>query len=210
MVRHFSFFRCACVFGLALLACHASAAPLYKCKNASGQTVYSDIDCRTNIPVAAPRPAQPISKFAQTAPVDKLSQAVVENVLQLARESSDRFDHTTLCGLAAPDLTFNLVDHSTSPAIVKSGGQRAVCKLQRESARELQSNGLSVSSALSQMKIQVSEDGSQATAKYVLTARVSVNGTPAFGMRCDKDEVLALYSGKALFKRASSSCSPTP
>lgn len=205
-----SFTAFACVLGWVLLASPATAAPLYKCKNANGQKVYSDTDCRTNIPVFAPRPPPPTSKFAQPERIDKLSQAAVESVLQLARESSDRFDHATLCALAAPDLVFNAVDNSTSPATVKSGGRGAVCKLQRESAREFQSNGLSVSSTLSQMKIQVSEDGSQATAKYVLTARVFLNGTQAFRVRCDKDEELALYNGKALFKRAASSCTPTP
>lgn len=208
MGRRFSLTQCAVVFVTALLTSQASAGTLYKCKNATGQTVYSDTDCRTNIPVAVPRPTQPASKFALPANVEKLNHVVVENMLQLARDSSDRFDHATLCELAAPDLTFTLVDQSTSPPIIKSGGRGAVCKLQRESARELQANGLSVSSALSQIKIQVSDDGSQASAKYVLTARASINGTAAFGVRCEKDEVIALYSGKARFKRATSACSP--
>jgi hypothetical protein len=207
MGRRFSLTKCAGVFVTVLLASQASAGPLYKCKNASGQTVYSDTDCRTNIPVAAPRPTQAPSKFALPAHIDKLDQAVVENVLQLARESSDRFDHATMCELAAPDLAFSLVDQSTSPPIVKSGGRGAVCKLQRESSRELQSAGVSISSALSQIKIQVSDDGSEASAKYVLTARALIDGTPAFAVRCEKDEVIALYSGKARFKRANSACS---
>jgi len=135
---------------------------------------------------------------------------VVESLLQQAREHADKGDFQAACALAAPDLSYTIIDRSSSPETKESGGRGDICKLQKASAQAMRANGLTALSSLSRMKIQISADGAQATATYLLNGRIFMNGTPAFGVRCDRDDQLGLYDGKVLFKRASSTCTPVP
>ena len=188
---------------------------MYKCKNASGQIVYSDTDCRTDLPKVTIRPPEPkkeaVAPAAPAAPVarvDRLTAAVVESVIQRSRENSDRGDYASDCALAAPDLSFTLIDRSKAPETKSTGGRDELCKLQRESANAMRSAGLGSQSTVTQLQIQVNSDGSQATAKYLMNTRILANGSPVMGMRCENDDVFALYDGKVLFKRALSTCTP--
>lgn len=203
---------------VALAPSAAAAAPLYKCKNASGQIVYSDTDCRTDLPKVtirppepkkeAPAPAMPAAPAAPVARVDRLTTAVVESVLQRTRENSDRGDFASDCALAAPDLSFTMIDRSKSPEIKSSGGRDEICKLQRDSANAMRAAGLGSQSTITQLQIQINADGTQATAKYLMNTRILANGSSVMGMRCENDDTLALYDGKALFKRAWATCTP--
>lgn len=203
----------------------ASAQHMFKCTNDKGQTTYSDRACeqapRPAPPAPRPAPAAkagPAAGTAAAAPapagpakpesVAKLTPAIVEGVLHGALELADRRDYRAQCALAAPDLSFKLTDHSSSPAGVYTGGRAEICALQQESAQAMQAGGLRSSSRMNKADIRVNAEGTQATAKYESRAAISVEGQHAVTMLCTRDEVLGLYSGVVLYKRVTAVCRP--
>lgn len=214
----------------ALSAPSAMGHNLFKCVDDKGHATYSDRACDL-----APRPAPPPSPRPAPAPapaatakasappaapsaaapapapapaITKLTPSVVEGVLQRAVELADRSDYRAQCALAAPDLSFKITDHSSSPASVYSGGRTEICSLQQQSAQAMQSSGLRSSSRLGKLDIRVSADGLQATAKSESSAAISVQGQHVLTMQCAREEVLALYSGSVLYKRVNAVCRP--
>jgi len=204
---------------IALSTPSAFGQNLFKCVDDKGHATYSDRAC-----ALAPRPAPPPSPRAAptaaatastntSAPVateniTKLTPAVVEGVLRRALELSERSDYRAQCALAAPDLRFQITDHSSSPATVRSGGRSEICAAQRESAQGLRDAGASVAPRMGKPDIRVSGDGSQATAKYESLIDISVQGEHVLTARCSREEVLALYNGSVLYKRVNAVCRP--
>lgn len=215
----------------ALSTSSALGQNLFKCTDGTGHTTFSDRPCAP----AAPRPtppapprqaptAAPAAAKASTAPaanaatgpggakaenVTKLTPAVVETVLRRALELADRSDYRAQCALAAPDLSFKLTDHSSSPASVYSGGRSEICALQQQSAQAMQASGLRSASRMDKLDIRVSADGTQATAKSESAAAISVQGQQVLTMQCSREEVLGLYSGTVLYKRVTAVCRPS-
>ncbi|RYF66855.1 MAG: hypothetical protein EOO29_38020 [Comamonadaceae bacterium] len=148
------------------------------------------------------------SVVAPAPAIAELTPPVVEGVLRRAVELADRSDYRAQCALAAPDLSFKITDHSSSPASVYSGGRAEICALQQQSSQAMQASGLRSSSRLSKLDIRVTADGTQATAKSESAADISMDGQHALTMQCAREEVLALYNGSVLYKRVNAVCRP--
>lgn len=204
----------------AFFASSAWAQNLFKCVDDKGHATYSDRAC-----ALAPRPAPPPSPRAAPAPaaataaakasapattenISKLTPTIVESVLRRALELAERSDYRAQCALAAPDLSFQITDQSTSPATVRSGGRPEICSAQRESAQGLRAAGASITSRMGKLDIRVSADGTQATAKYESFTDISVQGQHVLTAQCAREEVLALYNGAVLYKRLNNVCKP--
>ncbi len=200
----------ATVLMLSLVTPLSFSAQLFKCKDKDGQTVYSDKDCRP-----APRRLtlipEPSNKKAEVppAPVEKLTNAIVEQLLRHAIELGEQGDFNGQCALAAPDLAFSTTDRSSSPEIRTTGGRQSICARQREAALELRQNGLTATGTLSKMDIQVSTDGALATASYTIKMRILDGGEAVLQAVCTREDELGLYDGKVLFKRVAAVCTPT-
>lgn len=210
----------------------AAAQNLFKCTDDKGHTTFSDRAC-----ALAPRPAPPVAqrpaapppapaaavKAASAVPsappppavanakpenITKLTAPIVEGVLRRALELTERSDHRGQCALAAPDLVFKLMDHSSSPATVRSGGRREICDLQLQSAQAMQASGLRSSIRLGKPDIRINADGTQATAKSETAAAISMDGQHLLTMQCTREEVFGLYSGSVLYQRVNATCRP--
>ncbi|MCB2017229.1 MAG: DUF4124 domain-containing protein [Hydrogenophaga sp.] len=193
-------------FTLVAATSAAHAGPLYKCKDATGKTVYSDTDCRTHIPVVAPQ-ARRSAIVAPGRRVDKLTETVVDQLLHHAVVLAENGDHAGQCALAAPDLSFSIVDRTVFPEQRRTGGRKEICKLQRDSAIELRQNGVSARVALHRLKIKVNPEGTQATATYQLQLHFDA-GDARFAVRCERDDRFGLHDGGVFFTRVSSDCVP--
>lgn len=209
----------------ALSAPAALGQNLFKCVDDKGHATYSDRACAVAprpAPPPSPRPAAvaassaikastPVTAPSVAAPapaLTKLTPSVVEGVLHRAVELADRSDYRAQCALAAPDLSFKITDHSSSPASVYAGGRAEICALQQQSAQAMQASGLRSSSRLGKLDIRVSADGAQATAKSESWADISTQGQHVLTVQCTREEVLALYNGSALYKRVNAVCKP--
>jgi hypothetical protein len=198
---------------------------LFKCVDDKGHATYSDRACalapRPTPPPPSPRPAPvpaaaakasapaAVPGIAASAPtVTKLTPSVVEDVLRRAMVLAERSDYRAQCALAAPDLSFQVTDHSKSPATVHSGGRSEICATQRESAQGLQAAGASIAPRMGKLDIRVNADGTQATAKFESFTNISVQGEHVLIARCSHEEVLGLYSGNVLYKRLTRACWP--
>lgn len=202
----------------AFFATSAWSQNLFKCLDDKSHATYSDRAC-----AQAPRPAPPPSPRAApagaaaatkgtpptaTENLTKLTPAAVEGVLRRALELAERSDYRGQCALAAPDLSFQITDHSSSPATVRSGGRSEICAAQRESAQGLRAAGASIAPRMGKPDIRVNADGTQATAKYESFTDISVQGEHVLTARCSREEVLALYNGSVLYKRLNNVCRP--
>ncbi|BEP94658.1 hypothetical protein KW843_18615 [Acidovorax sp. sif1233] len=214
-----------------LAASTASGQNLFKCTDDKGHTTFSDRACaQAPRPAAPPSPrpspaTAPVAKVKASAPsappaapaasspkaenITRLTPAVVEGVLRRAVELGDRSDYRAQCALAAPDLSFKLTDHSSSPASVYSGGRAEICALQQQSAQAMQASGLRSASRLGKLDIRVNADGTQATARSESAAAISAQGQHVLTMQCTREEVLGLYSGSVLYQRVTAVCRPS-
>ena len=200
MHRHL---RRAALLAAAILATPHALAGAYKCADETGRITYSDRPC-----AQAPAPA---AAKAQTLPNKvsaggKLTEPVVDKLLRHAMELGNRNDYEAQCALAARDLNFKVIDHTTSPALVVQGGRKEICALQREAAQGLTAANLRSVFKVDKIAISLSADGSQATASYETAVTLSGSGRGSMSQRCKREDVLGLYTGEILFKRVNAVC----
>ncbi len=201
MRRHLSF---AVLLAAALVAPHA-LANLHKCADEKGRITYSDRPCMAPAPAAAAK-AQPLPNKVSAGA--KLTEPVVDKLLRHAMELGNRNDYETQCALAGRDLSFKVVDHSISPALVVQGGRKELCALQRDAVQTLFAANLRIAFQVGKIAITLSPDGSQAAASYETVATLSGQGRGSMSQRCKREDVLGIYTGEILYRRVSAVCQP--
>ena len=200
MHRHL---RRAALLAAAVLATpHALASP-HKCADETGRITYSDRPCM-QAPAPAVAKAQPAPNKVSAS--GKLTEPVVDKLLRHALELGNRNDYEAQCALAARDLSFKVVDHSVSPALVVQGGRKEICALQREGAQGLMAANLRAVFKVDKIAISLSADGSQAAASYETVVTLSGPGRGSLSQRCKREDVLGLYTGEILYRRVSAVC----
>jgi len=187
---------------LALGASRAMASP-HKCADEKGRITYSDRPCmQAPAPASAAR-AQPLPNKVSAG--GKLTEPAVDKLLRYAMELGNRNDYETQCALAARDLSFKVVDHSVSPALVIQGGRKEICALQREAVQTVLAANLRIAYQAGNIAIRLSADGSEAAASYETVATVS-GQRGKLTQRCKREDVLGLYAGEILYRRVSAVC----
>lgn len=199
MYRHL---RGVALLAAALAASHALASP-HKCADEKGRITYSDRPCM-RAPAPAAAKAQPLPN--KVGAEGKLTEPVVDKLLRYAMELGNRGDYETQCALAARDLTFKVVDHSISPALVLQGGRKEICARQRDAVQNLAAANLRAAYQVGKIAISLSADGSEAAASYETVVTLSGQGRGSLSQRCKREDVLGLYTGEILYRRVSAVC----
>lgn len=199
MYRHL---RCVALLAAALATSHALASP-HKCADEKGRITYSDRPCM-RAPAPAAAKTQPLPNKVGTG--GKLTEPVVDKLLRYAMELGNRNDYETQCALAARDLTFKVVDHSISPALVLQGGRKEICARQRDAVQNLAAANLRAAFQVGKIAISLSADGSEAAASYETVVTLSGQGRGSLSQRCKREDVLGLYAGEILYRRVSAVC----
>lgn len=185
----------------------AQAQQTFRCKNAAGQTTYSDRPCEA-APLAQPAAAKTGNQADNKPEGGKLTAASVEKVLRHALALARQRDYRAQCALAAPDIAFQIIDHTSEPKATQSGGRDQICALQRKGAQTLESAGISMATQPGKFRIDVSPDGLQATARYSeLTTFTDTDGD-TMRMACDREETLRVYGEAILFQKVRAECRP--
>lgn len=199
MYRHL---RCGALLAAAFAGSHALASP-HKCVDEKGRITYSDQPCM-RAPASTAAKAQPLPNKVSAG--GKLTEPMVDKLLRYAMELGNRGVYETQCALAARDLTFKVVDHSISPALVLQGGRKEICARQRDAVQNLAAANLRAVYQVGKISINLSADGSGATANYETVVTLSGQGRGSLSQRCKREDVLGLYTGEILYRRVSAVC----
>jgi hypothetical protein len=200
MYRHL---RCVALLAAAFAVSHALAGT-HKCPDEKGRITYSDRPCMQAAAPAAAAKAQPVPNKVGAG--GKLTEPAVDKLLRYAMELGNRNDYETQCALAARDLAFKVVDHSISPALVLQGGRKEICARQREAIQNLTAANLRAVYQVGKIAINLSADGSEATASYETVVTLSGQGRGSLSQRCKREDVLGLYTGEILYRRVNAVC----
>ncbi|HET6829659.1 MAG TPA: hypothetical protein VFH35_13310 [Ramlibacter sp.] len=198
--------RLACLLLVGLgAALPAQSQQLHKCRDASGRVTYSDKLCEAPPP---PRPAAPAGPPPNQAAEGKLTVQAVEGVLRHAAQLGMRSDYQAQCALAAPNLSFEITDHSTTPVQKFAGGRSELCGLQRESARVILANDLVPSIKLGKIDVRMNAEKTQATATSESVTTLARQGQAVMVTRCVREEVLGVVGKEILYLRVVATCRP--
>lgn len=199
MYRHL---RCVALLAAAFAGSHVLASP-HKCVDEKGRITYSDQPCM-RAPASTATKAQPLPNKVSVG--SKLTEPMVDKLLRYAMELGNRGDYETQCALAARDLTFKVVDHSISPALVLQGGRKEICARQRDAVQNLAAANLRAAYQVGKIAISLNADGSEAAASYETVVTLSGQGRGSLSQRCKREDVLGFYTGEILYRRVSAVC----